>query len=179
MGFRSSCCGAAEMNPTSIQENMVLIPGLAQWVKDPALPKAVVQVTDTAWILCCYGCGIGQQLQLLFDSQPGNFHMPYAMGAAIKSKKQKNKNQLSMCGSFEKDQLNANNLALSCFRLLQRNKIDRMYLCVYVCIRTYIYMQLRGEGLYKIGSCDKENEKSHHPLSIGWRPRKPGGVVRV
>ena len=39
-----------------------LIPGLAQWVKDPELPGAVVQVADLAVIWC--GCGIRWQLQL-------------------------------------------------------------------------------------------------------------------
>ena len=34
----SSCLGAAEMNPTRNHEVVGSIPGLAQWVKDPALP---------------------------------------------------------------------------------------------------------------------------------------------
>ena len=37
VGDRSSCCGAVEAMPRN-QEVAVLIPGLAQWVKDPALP---------------------------------------------------------------------------------------------------------------------------------------------
>ena len=41
-----------------------LIPGLAQWVKDRALPRAVVQIADAAWIPRCCGSGIGPLLQL-------------------------------------------------------------------------------------------------------------------
>ena len=34
----SSHCGAMETNTTSIYEDVGSIPGLAQWVGDPALP---------------------------------------------------------------------------------------------------------------------------------------------
>ena len=48
------------MNPTSIHEDMGLIPGLAQGLKIwRCYELCVVQVTDKARILNCCGCGIG------------------------------------------------------------------------------------------------------------------------
>ena len=38
----NSYYGSVVMNPSSIHEDAGLIPGVAQWVKDPVLPRAVV-----------------------------------------------------------------------------------------------------------------------------------------
>ena len=74
---RSSHHGSVVMNLTSIPEDMGLNPDLVQWVKNLALPQAVVWVADAAQIAHCCGCGVGQQLQLQFDPWPGKFHLPW------------------------------------------------------------------------------------------------------
>ena len=50
-----------------VHEDVSLIPGLDQWVKDPMLPQAAAWLADIARILHCCGCGVGQQLQLQGD----------------------------------------------------------------------------------------------------------------
>ena len=62
------------MIPTRIHEDTGLIPGLTQWVKNLALPRAVVWVADMAWIWHCCGCGAG---------------LGTSIGAALKSKNNK------------------------------------------------------------------------------------------
>ena len=67
-------------------EDVGSVPGLAQWLKDSALLKAVVWVAEAARVWC--GCGCGPSRPLAWD-------LAYSAGAAIKRRKGKKKIQ---CG---------------------------------------------------------------------------------
>ena len=71
-------------NLTSTHKDVGSIPGLDLWVKDPGLLRAVVQVENAAGIPSCYGCGVGQQLQLQFDP-----YMPWCSPKKTKIVQQK------------------------------------------------------------------------------------------
>ena len=58
------------------------IPGLALWVKDPALPQAAVKVTDAARIPRCCGSGLGRRPVAAAPIRPLAWEPPYAAGAA-------------------------------------------------------------------------------------------------
>ena len=71
-------------NPTNIYEDLGLIPGPPQWVKDLALP-----------VSCNVGCRCGENLALCDCGmiQLLAWELPYAVGAALQRKEKKNTQQ--------------------------------------------------------------------------------------
>ena len=67
-------------------EDVSLIPGLVQWLKDPGLLQVVSKVADAAWIWCCCCCGCGVGLSST-PIQPLAWKLPYAAHTTVKRKK--------------------------------------------------------------------------------------------
>ena len=79
----SSHCGSAEMNLTNVHEDVGLIPGTIQWVKDSAL----------LWLQCTPAAAAPNSTPSLGTS--------YVVGTALKSKKTPKKpKKLSFLGAF-------------------------------------------------------------------------------
>ena len=84
-------CGAAEMSPARNPEVVGLIPGLAQWVKDPGIAMSCGVGRRLSWDL--FLLWLWWRLAAVALIGPLAWEPPCASGAALKSKQTKKQKQ--------------------------------------------------------------------------------------
>ena len=85
---QSSRHGSTVKNLTSIHDDVGLIPGHAQWVKDPGVAMSCGVSHGYSADPVLWGCGCG-----IAPIQPLAWKHPYVMGVALKKDKNKTKQQ--------------------------------------------------------------------------------------
>ena len=93
--LRSSHCGSVEMNLTGISEDTGSIPGLTQWIKDPALPQCLCRLQT--WL--GFGIAVGVAGSYSSDLTPrlGTFICHGCGPKKTKKKKKKERKYLTSC----------------------------------------------------------------------------------